>query len=945
MAFQAQAQSNTNGNFDSLEDLSTIVTVPLTMPDGTQLMTDMYYPITSDSLVLPISLGATTANLELIPRGVQLVIYDSLNNAPNPNPYKLPLIFTRTPYGKNGDIVGRIVCLLGYSYALQDMRGRYESEGVYFPMLSDSWQKTPYHPNSSHLADITPLSDPRNSNKHEDGYNSIQSLLQLYRPYDLNHDGVTDTVDKAFNGNIGMFGASALGNTQLQAAAAHRIDPAQPGLKCLLPIVATNEHFKSTGYNNGVLRERIVSGWVRGQVYDLDDNAAATDSDIDNTIHSPADYNMTSKQLVAEACIDHFSAHRYNGGLAASYPNGAMRSEMDASAAPVDENGNGAANGQYSRYSNVEVPAFHLSGWWDIFVNGQIETHKLTMQHLSDQYGNKKFQKLVIGPYAHQTIGSTTTGDVEYPQNATDIIGVNIEDVDINNLNITDLSNSEVLSWYRYHLNQRQGLKEPKIRIPRSEKWQDFGALGQIRVPAEDYTVTFTQFFNLLAGFADGLPTIKAESTVLGNLEFQLSQFITEPILGDVGLDQPLQQGIREVDFEQVPNVRCYIAGPVNDGIADNATKGNYWYSADAFPPNDSRISHAPIYLHADGSISPEAPTTDEGNRSLIHDPNNPVKTVGGANMIVNLIDANGNFTNECCSQGQMNLANPTWAPYTLDNQGVLQFETDLIEDSLSIIGTPVANIYASSHPEGGIDGAPTDTDFFVRVLDVYPDGRELFVVEGAVNARARDYAKYIVDHSGEENRNMPFTNINIGQVYEYRFEMLPIGYTFGKGHKVKVLISSGNWNRYQANPNLPIEEGDFFRRVPNDGKTYNYQGVEMSPRVAINRLYSSPQYPSGLILPVLGSSTVVSTVQAPAPHTAPFTAILSPNPTADIVRVFASQSGNTLLQLTNMLGQTILQTSFNQQTELKLGQFPRGIYLLTLRQGGQTYTQKIIRQ
>lgn len=32
-----------------------------------------------------------------------------------------------------------------------------------------------------------------------------------------------------------------------------------PGLRCLMPIVATTEHYISTGYNNGVFRDRIVT--------------------------------------------------------------------------------------------------------------------------------------------------------------------------------------------------------------------------------------------------------------------------------------------------------------------------------------------------------------------------------------------------------------------------------------------------------------------------------------------------------------------------------------------------------------------------------------------------------------------------------------------------------------------------------------------------------------
>ena len=512
--FQLSAQPNVNGELDAIEDLSTTITVPVEMPDGVKLMTDVSLPITSDSVIVEVDLLGTTASIELIPKGTQLIIYDSLNNEPNPNPYQLPIIFTRTPYNKSGDPAAYVVNILGYAYALQDMRGRYSSEGAYFPMLSDSWAKTPYHPDYNHLADVTDPGDLHDSNEHEDGYNTIQALLDLERDYDLDGDGIAETTAPICNGSIGMFGASALGNTQLQAAAAHRINPDEPGLKCLLPIVATTEHYKSTGSNNGVFRERIVTGWIRGQVYDMDNAMIPTDladaDPINNTLHTAADYMLGSKEEAAEACIDHLIAHRYPGHIAGAYPNGPMRPEMDASFAPVDENGEGAADGQYSRYTNYEVPIYHLTGWWDIFINGQIETHNLIMENLSDEHGNKQKQKIVIGPWAHQTTGATVTGDREYPENSSEIIGVDLDDVDLDNLDVSAFAKSEVISWYRYNLNYEQGLGEPKVIIPESDKWQQFG-LSQVRVPSKDFIIPWSTLINFIAGGED-LPPVKGRN-------------------------------------------------------------------------------------------------------------------------------------------------------------------------------------------------------------------------------------------------------------------------------------------------------------------------------------------------------------------------------------------------------------------------------------------------
>ena len=63
-------------------------------------------------------------------------MYDTINGEPNPNPWQLPCIFTRTPYKKSGDTeIGSALALLGYAGLTQDLRGRYESEGVYMPFV------------------------------------------------------------------------------------------------------------------------------------------------------------------------------------------------------------------------------------------------------------------------------------------------------------------------------------------------------------------------------------------------------------------------------------------------------------------------------------------------------------------------------------------------------------------------------------------------------------------------------------------------------------------------------------------------------------------------------------------------------------------------------------------------------------------------------------------
>ncbi len=920
-----------NGRFDDFQDLVSLIEVPFTMPDGTELMTNIYLPVTRDSLVIDFEMtGFGTVSLEVIQKGVQYIIYDSINGDVNENPYQLPVIFTRTPYDKNsnGDIE-TLFALLGYAYAIQDTRGRYASEGVYLPLYSDAWNKNPYHPNIGHIMDITDLSDPINGNKHEDGINSINFLLDsLYRIYQ------SDTF-KTCNGAIGMIGASALGNTQYQAASAQKINPDEPGLKCLFPIVATNENYHSTGFHNGVYRQSLINGWLEGQIEDLDEDLIDIDTSLSNNIHTPADYGLNTIQDVLKLAINHFTVYSYNGLSPAYFPNSIIRQDFDASMAAVNEFGEGDSLGQYSRYTNMELPIYHLTGWWDIFINGQIDTYNFLMKNISDDYDHKSLQKLIIGPWAHQTVGQQTTGDITYKKNVNDFI------IDFGNIvgqngsiAMNQLLNTDIMQWFRYNLNNATNINvgEPKVILTESDRWQNLTDVMEIRFPSSDYIISFNEFINFLGG-ESGLPEMEMELRVIDTVTTNYFDIppLDEPMLD---LDEPLNSN-ELTNFKDIPNVRFYVPGPIEDGIPENEFAGNYWMERDSFPfIND--IVQTKIFLHANGIIDQAKPETDEGHRSYLTDPDDPVITVGGANMIVENPNGIGK------SQGQIDLANPDYAPFTMNREGVISFESAEIEDSLSIIGIPVATLYTSCEP---VDSTLkyTDTDYFVRILDVYPDVRELFVVGGAVNARAREYAKSLVN--GIDNINIPFENIKINRIYEYKFKLLPIAYTFGKGHKIKILISSSNYPRYQVNPNIPINNNEFFRREPGDEQTYNYDGVDITPRTVMHKIAFSEAYPTHIDFPVYGNNQISSSQESHAvtqyPH---FT--LFPNPMNDYVTCISDSKEEFCIEIYEVTGKLIRRSGYHLKHKLSINLNP-GVYIINIKTKDQKYliTKKLVVQ
>lgn len=981
-SFNALSQVNpfdNNGKIDDFSELSSVIQVPMTMHDGVHLMTDIYVPVTRDCLTVPVEFSGLTFSVMLIKKGTQLIRYDSINHQVNPNPFQLPMVLSRTPYNKgNGrNAEGSLISMLGYAYAVQDMRGRYTSEGVYLPLMSDSWDKTPYH-TYQHNLDVMPQDHPSNGNKHEDGHYTVKYIVDsLKRNFDLNYDNTPDTTMPFTTGRIAMFGASALGYNQYQAAAAHKIDDTRPGLKSLLPIVAPGEFFKSTGYHNGILRDRLVTGWLKGQIFTgTDDDRIPEDEAVaqtqgyyeavQNNIHSSFDYNLPNKFVAANLAIDHFVEIQYTDAAgvkspAGYYPNSIGRSDMDISRAMTDQFGEGKLDGTYSRYRNMEVPAYHLTGWWDIFTDGQIETWAFMRKFLDRSKRNYKLQKLVIGPWAHQTIGQRTTGDMTYPANVIDLIGINFDEFDNDNIPIGKALRSELIAWFRYNLNYQddQFLGEPSCVIPKNLTPQPIlGGLGTVILPAEDIKLSFNELLGLLNG-SSGVDSIKiiANAPALGIVDsviyFDYAATGT-PLVAGLGVDSIVNIPYRNFEDESdVPNVRLYVPGPNDDGIPENENVGNYWFACDTFPLLEPYVTFKDVYLHPNGKLDlPNAtapPTNVEPEYNIyVHDPDDPLRTCGGGNMIVRTPDGTRD------SQGQMDFTSDQNRPFCLSRPGILAYTSEVMQDTLCVMGFPNATLYAKSNPGGAQEGDPTDTDFFVRILDVYPDGREFFVIEGAVNARAREYARNLVENPDMDlefpypNDDVPFTNIETGKIYEYKFIFFPIAYTWGRGHRMKVLISSSNFDRFQVNPNLPIEEGEFFRRKPGDGQTYTYQGVEMAPRVAVQRIAFSSEYPTHISLPIYNQQYVGVNNPVQVANESELEIFLQPNPTSGNIQIFPSKEGTYSMTISNITGQSIYAVNeFTDYTSIDAAAFTNGIYFVEVvnRKTGEQTTRKFIKQ
>jgi putative CocE/NonD family hydrolase len=134
-------------------------------------------------------------------------------------PGKFPVLLTRTPYNRKDINTGMYLASRGYVAILQDTRGRFDSEGDFYPFKYET----------------------------NDGYDTIEWAAGL----------------EYSNGSVGMFGGSYVGATQMLASISK-----PPHLKAIFPYVTASEYYDGWTYQSGALMQWFTSSWTTGLAED-----------------------------------------------------------------------------------------------------------------------------------------------------------------------------------------------------------------------------------------------------------------------------------------------------------------------------------------------------------------------------------------------------------------------------------------------------------------------------------------------------------------------------------------------------------------------------------------------------------------------------------------------------------------------------------------------------
>jgi len=267
------------------------------------------------------------------------------------------------------------------------------------------------------------------------------------------------------------------------------------------------------------------------------------------------------------------------------------------------------------------------------------------------------------------------------------------------------------------------------------------------------------------------------------------------------------------------PPVKFFMMGGGDGRRASNGrlNHGGRWIESETWPPRDT--TKVPFFLHQGGELRRARPNESRASTGYAYDPKNTVSSNGRC-IIAYGPAARSGFAG-MGPRDQTDLETLPGHGYPgkpiADRPDVLVFQTEPLKHDVRIAGNISVTLWISSD-------AP-DTDFYMKLVDVYPpnedypNGYGFPVSEGILRARYRNgFEKPVLMKPGE--------------IYLIEFPLQPVANRFAAGHRIQIYVCSSNFPNFDINRNT----GD-----PNDRRE----------RIAKNTVYHDAQHPSAIILPL----------------------------------------------------------------------------------------------
>ncbi|HEY1987563.1 MAG TPA: CocE/NonD family hydrolase [Terracidiphilus sp.] len=314
-------------------------------------------------MLLPAAEGQSTAEVS-VERNVAMktrdgvTLFADIYKPAGEGPF--PVLLQRTPYNKdNAAGFGHTAAEHGFMVVVQDVRGRYKSEGEWYTF------------------------------KHEgdDGYDTVEWAAALAHA----------------NGKVGMFGGSYVGATQMLAAIS-----SPPHLAGICPVVTASNYHENWTYQGGAFEQWFNESWTSGLAQDTLSRAVAegTNAVVGSRVLPLKQYPLFNLKINPDPAS-------WTGTYAPYFLDWLDHPTYDGYWKPwaIEE-----------QFEKIKVPALTIAAWYDIFQGGSIKNY-VGLRAGAGNEAARAGQHLLIAIGGHsgwsRTVGTVDFGaDAPFDENA-----------------------------------------------------------------------------------------------------------------------------------------------------------------------------------------------------------------------------------------------------------------------------------------------------------------------------------------------------------------------------------------------------------------------------------------------------------------------------------------------------------------------------------------------
>ena len=273
---------------------------------------------------------------------------------------RVPALLQRTPYDKStpnnrtGTLDAVRAASHGFAVVIQDVRGRYTSEGDFYTFVNEA----------------------------NDGYDSIEWVAS----------------QSWCDGQVGMFGVSYVGATQWLAAKS-----GAPALKGIAPGVTASNYHEGWAWQGGAFELGFNLSWAVGALAsanwaNLSQRLRLHDEDAEALIAAKDDLNQWFRYMPMK------DMPHLKNGLARYYYDWLDHPEYDDywKRVSIEES-----------HAEISVPAYNFGGWHDIFLGGTIRNYA-RMREMGATQAARDGQRLTIGPWVHGGAPPSVSGEYNF---------------------------------------------------------------------------------------------------------------------------------------------------------------------------------------------------------------------------------------------------------------------------------------------------------------------------------------------------------------------------------------------------------------------------------------------------------------------------------------------------------------------------------------------------